>query len=363
MKKTFLLFFLLVVVTQAQKVACIGNSLTHSSYPIYLNEKTTATVKEFGVPGATMRKTHPNTYWNTGDFVEVKAWNPDYVIILLGTNDTSILNWAGTASTQFAADYREFLTYFTGKIYLGIIPYVMPEAIQIERNANIDEAIAIILCIASEKGLELINFKAALHPEHYQADNLHINLEGQQVMADVAWEALKNYLPAMVCIDTNWQPDPSTVLKNQTFTQTSNCGNTRNAVGTKPQVVYEDMVIAHIYDEITQSIQLFWLHVEGSTEYRLNKAWPKDGGGLHITWKNFYAHEQSYKDSEIMPNTEYYYSVEAFKDGYWQHKSPTIGVLTPVYLNIAEEYWQAVDDYEVQRNMGFFRGCSQRNPK
>ena len=35
------------------------------------------------------------------------------------------------------------------------------------------------------------------------------------------------------CRNTQWNPDASTICSETTFTQTSNCGNTRNVVGTK----------------------------------------------------------------------------------------------------------------------------------
>lgn len=35
------------------------------------------------------------------------------------------------------------------------------------------------------------------------------------------------------CINTEWTPLPSTVCSGNTFTQTSNCGNTRESIGTK----------------------------------------------------------------------------------------------------------------------------------
>ena len=35
------------------------------------------------------------------------------------------------------------------------------------------------------------------------------------------------------CCDTSWSPDPSTICSGISFTQTSNCGNTRSATGTK----------------------------------------------------------------------------------------------------------------------------------
>ena len=38
---------------------------------------------------------------------------------------------------------------------------------------------------------------------------------------------------ALTCSDTTWGPSTSTVCSGQSFTQTSNCGNTRTATGTK----------------------------------------------------------------------------------------------------------------------------------
>lgn len=43
-------------------------------------------------------------------------------------------------------------------------------------------------------------------------------------------------IPGTKCCDTSWLPDPTTVCAGQSFTQTSNCGNTRTFTGTKPQV-------------------------------------------------------------------------------------------------------------------------------
>jgi len=43
-----------------------------------------------------------------------------------------------------------------------------------------------------------------------------------------------------VCTDTSWTPSPSTVCSGESFTQTSNCGNTRTSTGTKDCVVVGD---------------------------------------------------------------------------------------------------------------------------
>lgn len=149
MKKLISLICFFSTLVFAQKVACVGNSLTFTTYPAYLDAKTTATVLGFGVPGATMIKSHSNTYWNTTRFVSVKNWDPEYTIILLGTNDTGF--WNKSIEKKYDNDYREFLTHFNGYIYLGIIPYVMPKDLKTERNSNVDQANDIIRQIAIEK--------------------------------------------------------------------------------------------------------------------------------------------------------------------------------------------------------------------
>ena len=195
MKKLFCFVSVLCTLTFAQKVACVGNSLTYTSYPAYLNAKITATVERFGVPGATMLKAHPNAYWNTTTFVDVQNWNPEYTIILLGTNDTGY--WNSTNAILYGNDYRDFLTHFSGHIYLGIIPYAMPLANQVARNQDIDEANAIVRQIATDYGLKTIDFQSALKPEHYCSDGIHMNLTGQEVMAQVAYDVIKADLPTV----------------------------------------------------------------------------------------------------------------------------------------------------------------------
>lgn len=44
------------------------------------------------------------------------------------------------------------------------------------------------------------------------------------------------------CIDNSWSPDMSTVCSGTSFTQTSNCGTTRNVIGTKLCLVYNDFL-------------------------------------------------------------------------------------------------------------------------
>jgi len=303
-----------------QKVACVGNSLTHTSYPTYLNNKISYNVKEFGVPGTTMIKSNQNSYWNTQEFTDVKNWNPDYVMLLLATNDTAPSNWNSSVAIEFGNDYREFLTNFSGRVYLGIIPYVMPYAVKVERNQNVDYANSIIRQIASEKGKTVLEFGKALKPEHYTSDGIHLNSDGQMIMADVAYDELK-----------------------------------KTVVVIPPKTI-EDMVLIATYNETQQAIDLDWTDVPQTEHYRLNKAWNDSTGTQQLWWLDFYDDEHSYQDFDIVPDKIYFYGVEAFE--YDTHKSPTIMFTTPLYLGIDDEYWEAVEDYEKQRKIGWF-GCQK----
>ena len=402
MKKILGFLLLLSTLIIAQKVACIGNSITDTAYPSYLDYKTTATVRGFGVPGAGMCKAHPIAYWNSSSFTEVKAWNPDYVIILLGTNDSCPQFWNDTMLTPFENNYREFLTHFSGGIYIGILPYIMPITAQPIRNTNIDEINGMLKNLAAEKGLQIINFNTALKQEHYKTDHLHLNNAGLHVMATTAWNVLKDVLPEAncvdiqwlpdpasipagqeftqisncgnartavgikkdECVDTSWQPDPATIPAGQQFTQTSNCGNTRTAIGTKESEVLEDIILTLEYDDPVKCLRLTWTDIPETDKYQLNKEWYNNSDKLGECCITFNNNQHKHVDGSMVSLQKYYYFVQAFKNGSCNHKSKIMEFTAPEYLSIVEEeYQKEIEDYEKQRNSGVFRGCSWQKLK
>lgn len=66
-------------------------------------------VKNFGHTGATMMKTGNNSYWNSAQFLKSLESDPDYVIILLGNNDSRHRFWN---ETQFVNDYIEMINLY-----------------------------------------------------------------------------------------------------------------------------------------------------------------------------------------------------------------------------------------------------------
>lgn len=105
------------------KVACVGDSITFGAgvedrekncYPAKLGEYLGSTyeVRNFGRSGATLQKAGDVPYWTTEEFTAATAFQPDVVLIKLGTNDTKPQNWHGVP--EFTKDLRALLDHFKG---------------------------------------------------------------------------------------------------------------------------------------------------------------------------------------------------------------------------------------------------------
>ncbi|RNI31701.1 GDSL-type esterase/lipase family protein [Rufibacter latericius] len=124
MKKHFSLLYLLVLLVcfsaSAQnkiKVACVGNSITEGSglkqpYPAALQQLLgdAYEVRNYGLGGRTLLKKGDVPYWNETKYQDALGWNPDIVIIKLGTNDSKPQNWK--FKDEFVPDYIQFVTSF-----------------------------------------------------------------------------------------------------------------------------------------------------------------------------------------------------------------------------------------------------------
>lgn len=124
----FLLLFILMACTacdsnndKVKKIACIGDSITyghgienreHNSYPAQLEQLLGDgfDVENFGVSGATMLKKGDLPYWNQKECDSAFAYNPDVVIIMLGSNDSKPWNW--DKKKEYQGDYISLINKF-----------------------------------------------------------------------------------------------------------------------------------------------------------------------------------------------------------------------------------------------------------
>ncbi|HET8937982.1 MAG TPA: GDSL-type esterase/lipase family protein, partial [Polyangiales bacterium] len=101
---------------QTVKVACVGDSITAlpSSWCGTLSTKLGSgyMVMNFGVSGTNLAKNVSQPYWSSAQFTPSHTFNPNIVIIMLGTNDSFDRSWP-SAMSHFVADYKELIDTYT----------------------------------------------------------------------------------------------------------------------------------------------------------------------------------------------------------------------------------------------------------
>jgi acyl-CoA thioesterase I len=187
----------------AIRVACVGDSLTQSTeYPYDLWNvlgNQTHSLRNFGAGSTTVLQASETPYVNTTVYQDALHFQPDIVLIMLGTNDAqpSLIPY----NVTFVSDYVQIIQSFQAlpnnpKIYVVLPPPIFsdqggkmnPQYFQITIIPNIAQA-------ANITGCSTIDVYSALygHPE-YSTDGVHINPAGAKVIADTVYAAIKSSL-------------------------------------------------------------------------------------------------------------------------------------------------------------------------
>ncbi len=186
------------------KLACVGDSITAGvgagrgkSWPDQVRGMLGENwdVKGFGVSGTTLLKNGDNPYQRQGAFKAAKDFNPDVVVIMLGTNDTKPQNWK-LFKKDFEADYKDMATQFAEtankpRIFVCYPPFVGKNGNWGINEPNVLLEIPVIKKVAKEMKLGVVdvhgatNGKTGLFP-----DNVHPNAEGATVLAATVFKAL-----------------------------------------------------------------------------------------------------------------------------------------------------------------------------
>lgn len=135
---------------QEIKIACVGNSITFGSgisnrdqhsYPAQLQYwlGDDYEVKNFGVGGTTMLKKGNKPYWIQPEFQQIKDYQPDIIIIKLGTNDSKPQNWQ--YSSDFETDYKQMIDEFAELKSRPRIMLALPVPVFIEEKWGINQAV------------------------------------------------------------------------------------------------------------------------------------------------------------------------------------------------------------------------------
>ena len=202
-------FLILVQAVFAQgkvtKVAIIGNSITEgtfltdpevNSYPGQLAKMLPSDweVGNFGVSGRTMLKKGDYPLWNEQKFKDALNFQPNIVVIMLGTNDSKPYNWVH--GDDFYADYISMVDTFENlpshpKVIVVYPPKAFTHAYNIDDSVIHDEIIPIIKKVSEEQKLQIIDcYTPTTDKSSFFNDGIHPNLEGAHFVAEIFYKGL-----------------------------------------------------------------------------------------------------------------------------------------------------------------------------
>lgn len=210
MKKHFLITFCILsiaILTQSQiRVACIGNSITYGagiehrdslSYPAQMQRilGNKWEVRNFGVSGSTLLRKGNKPYWKQSALTDALNFNPDVVIIKLGTNDSKPYNWI--YKNEYEANYLSLIDTLLALPSQPRILLCLPVPAYAERWGIRDsiirvDVIPMIKKIAKQKHLKTIDLYKALskHADLFP-DKIHPNYAGAEIIARTVSKSIK----------------------------------------------------------------------------------------------------------------------------------------------------------------------------
>jgi len=215
------------------RVVCVGNSITAGigasdaahAYPAQLGNLLGSKyiVLNCGVSGRTMLKKGDFPYWNEIKYTDAKNFDPQIVIIALGTNDSKSFNWA--YKSDFYTDYASMISEFRsgGKnphIFVCFPPPAFIDNYSITNSVICHEILPLVDSVRTTLGTSRIDYYHQLLPYGGNfPDGIHPNDAGALIMAQIAYKALSKSL----AVTSLKSPVSSTTLSgNELLTVTIN---------------------------------------------------------------------------------------------------------------------------------------------
>lgn len=204
------------------RIACVGDSITYGarlenrdkfSYPARLQELMGENyiVENFGVGSCTLIRKGKPTVWN--QLSEIKAFNPEIVIISLGTNDTCGEGTCGDRKCweykdEFEGDYSDLIDTLKSWPSQPKIWICAPSPMVLEtpglnqdringltiRKPRLQQLIKTTKKVAEKKKVGFIDLNTPLEnkPELFtEKDGVHPNKKGYLALAKLVYRELK----------------------------------------------------------------------------------------------------------------------------------------------------------------------------
>ena len=186
------------VLPKIVKVACIGDSITErSGYPFKLQLLlgSNYNVVNFGVSGSTASVNSNISYMNQAAFQRALDFKPDFVIVMLGTNDA---NRATCNDTDISDDYLQIVTAFQSlqsnpEIVAVDSPPIYSNYSGYNNTYLATNIIPRINVVADEMSIPTVDMYDTMNSAGYFADGIHPNDNGSTVLAGTLYDAVQQY--------------------------------------------------------------------------------------------------------------------------------------------------------------------------
>ena len=179
------------------RIACVGDSLTKGSdYPneLWMLLGSNYTLGNFGQGGTTVSLDAPTPYIQQAAFQEAKDFQPDIIIMMLGTNDA--LPAFQIYNAFFVDDYQRIISEFQAlqskpQIWMVLPPPIFNNGTGLSTEFFKQNIIPKIQEAANQSNLHTINVYAALSgcPNCFP-DGVHPNAEGSKLIAREVYKGL-----------------------------------------------------------------------------------------------------------------------------------------------------------------------------
>lgn len=184
-----------------KKVACIGDSITwgftllnpwKQSYPVLLQDLLGEEydVRNFGYNDASARFDADTPYVHKGVYQRSLDWNPDIVLIMLGSNDTKKRNWDPEV---FRRDYRRLAESYIGLPSSPRVVLIAPIRIFLVKGIPIlglypetmEEGVRPAIHQTGEAlGLQVVDLGDLFTDSSFCRDGVHPQREGARMIAE-----------------------------------------------------------------------------------------------------------------------------------------------------------------------------------
>jgi lysophospholipase L1-like esterase len=179
------------------RVACVGDSITEiTGYPSDLQSLLGAnySVGNFGVSGSTVLLNSWKPYMNQFEFQKALEFQPDIVIIMLGTNDD--LQMLRPYNASFEEDYAKLIAAFQQlqsrpQIWIVKPPPIFSNSSDLSIPYFNYVIIPKIEDLANKMNLPIIDvFTAFGNHTNYFSDGVHPNGQGAALIASEVYKAI-----------------------------------------------------------------------------------------------------------------------------------------------------------------------------